>query len=378
MKPRTPREKEVASLLHRIEPLTKAQRRYAQRMFVDCRPQKYHRRSHMKAYQVITVCRGWQVVRTFHVDYLHDQAGNTFLQFFEVAQSWIDSEGHEVIVARSRLQSGWYCDCYSLNSRLEVRRVPSPYASDPYHIVPHLTYGIRHVLPVYKRNGYGPAVYEFESVSTFQRLLNPHHETIAKKRRADLFRLSSHTVDDYWKEIKTIMRHDYHPEDMTLWKDTITMARALGIDSLSPSVCMPADLRREHDRLNDKLDKKRREQSKHLYAESDAAYRRFYGSLLALRIDYDGLHVRPLQDHDEFYEEGKKMHHCVETYYDKRRSLILSVRDDNGNRLATVEVNLRYRSVIQCRGLKNAEPPRFADILALIRRNKNLFTRKAS
>ena len=60
---------------------------------------------------------------------------------------------------------------------------------------------------------------------------------------------------------------------------------------------------------------------------------------------------------DEFYEEGKAMHHCVYTnaYYNDENSLILSARID-GERIETVEVDLQTLKVVQSRGVAYATP----------------------
>lgn len=67
--------------------------------------------------------------------------------------------------------------------------------------------------------------------------------------------------------------------------------------------------------------------------------------------------VKVLQSVDEFYEEGKAMHHCVYTnaYYNDENSLILSARID-GERIETVEVDLQTLKVVQSRGVCNSTP----------------------
>jgi hypothetical protein len=68
------------------------------------------------------------------------------------------------------------------------------------------------------------------------------------------------------------------------------------------------------------------------------------------------------------------MHHCVyeNAYYSHRDhpySLILSARDNGGNRLETIEVNIKRWSIVQSRALLNGQTPQHQDIIDLVNRN---------
>ena len=83
--------------------------------------------------------------------------------------------------------------------------------------------------------------------------------------------------------------------------------------------------------------------------------------------------VKVLQSVDEFYEEGKAMHHCVFTneYYRRDDSLILSASID-GQRLETVEVSLSRLEVAQSRGVCNKDSPYHKQIIKLVQHNMHL------
>lgn len=68
------------------------------------------------------------------------------------------------------------------------------------------------------------------------------------------------------------------------------------------------------------------------------------------------------------HDEGEAMHHCVyrNEYFKKRDSLILSVRDADGARIATVEYDLRRYRILQDRGPCNKVPERKDSIEQLI------------
>ena len=79
----------------------------------------------------------------------------------------------------------------------------------------------------------------------------------------------------------------------------------------------------------------------------------------------------------EMAEEGTEMHHCVFNmeYYKKNDSLILSARDEAGNRLETVEVCLSSLKVMQCFGRSNSITPEHNKILELVNKNMGMIAK---
>ena len=68
------------------------------------------------------------------------------------------------------------------------------------------------------------------------------------------------------------------------------------------------------------------------------------------------------------------MHHCVYAmgYYDynkKPNCLILSAKDSEGKRLATIEYNMKDLTIVQCRAACNQVPERDEEIRGLINSN---------
>ena len=101
----------------------------------------------------------------------------------------------------------------------------------------------------------------------------------------------------------------------------------------------------------------------------EAQYPERMGRILTLALTADNLAIRPLQTVDEFREEGKAMHHCVGSganYWRKADTLILSAKDGEGNRLATIEYNTARHDIVQCRAACNQVPARDAEIRQLI------------
>jgi hypothetical protein len=192
-------------------------------------------------------------------------------------------------------------------------------------------------------------------------------------------------------------RHGYKLDgQFGLWLDHVRMLHALGLDTHNPRYVCPEDLRGEHDVILKRYQRKmkerrermeagrkaaemrRREQRDKAYADMVQHWPERMGRILTLQLQGNNLNIRPLQSIDEFKQEGEAMHHCVYSmdYYDYNRRphcLILSAKDDQGNRLATIEYNTKYNTIEQCRAACNEIPERDSEIRGLIESHRNDF-----
>ena len=64
-----------------------------------------------------------------------------------------------------------------------------------------------------------------------------------------------------------------------------------------------------------------------------------------------------LKREEEYDEEGKFMHHCVASYSDKDKSIIISVRTEDSKDRVTCEFDCQTGNMIQARHFCNAQPP---------------------
>jgi hypothetical protein len=79
------------------------------------------------------------------------------------------------------------------------------------------------------------------------------------------------------------------------------------------------------------------------------------------------LYPHILKREEEYVEEGSYMHHCVASYADKDKSMIISVRDKSGSDRVTCEFEIQTGRCIQKRYFCNANPPNyFEDALILL------------
>ena len=178
---------------------------------------------------------------------------------------------------------------------------------------------------------------------------------------------------------------------ISLWCDLICLLEKLGKDLRNPHFICPTDLKAAHDRYMEKrqvqVERERERQRIAWEAERLERERKRLEDMAKEKDEYvrkkaaflnlvltDGLIiVKVLQSVDEFYEEGKAMHHCVYTnaYYNNENSLILSARID-GKRIETVEVDLQTLKVVQSRGVCNQNTEYHDRIVNLVNNNMNL------
>ena len=99
-----------------------------------------------------------------------------------------------------------------------------------------------------------------------------------------------------------------------------------------------------------------------------------------VRDEYDNL-VRTfypvlLKIDAEYTEEGSHMHHCVASYADRERSIIVSLREDSptGNERVTCEFDVNDKSCVQSKYFCNAAPPeRFEFALEKLKHRISIF-----
>lgn len=83
-----------------------------------------------------------------------------------------------------------------------------------------------------------------------------------------------------------------------------------------------------------------------------------------------------LKREEDYIEEGTFMHHCVATYSDKDRSIIVSLRNESGMDRVTCEFDIQSGRCIQQRSFCNATPPStFEDGLLLLSSKIELYSR---
>ena len=111
----------------------------------------------------------------------------------------------------------------------------------------------------------------------------------------------------------------------------------------------------------------------------EKTYAQEKGRFFGICFGNEHIVITVVQSVAEMVEEGKAMHHCVYAcgYYKKKESLILSAKDKDGNRIETIELNLKTFKVVQSRGVCNSNTPMHDEIINLINNNINLIKQAA-
>ena len=212
-------------------------------------------------------------------------------------------------------------------------------------------------------------------------------ETLAKSNDAISHELVEHVIstekalpDHVWSAYKVAKRHGYNFQgEMWRWIAYVDLLKQNGRDYHNPLVICPDNLFEAYQDLIDvndrRLQRMRREREameeerriKAAIAEKEN-YVKEHKQWLGIVIVGNGITIKPLQSIEEFKEEGDAMHHCVYSmgYYRYKNVLILSARDENGNRIATIEYNLEKESIVQCRAQCNKQPKRYKEIMSLV------------
>lgn len=201
-------------------------------------------------------------------------------------------------------------------------------------------------------------------------------------------------TEQYYRQVCLAHRHGYRCKDAATWFDHLRMLEHEGRDIHNPRLIFPKNLQAEHQRLLDAIERRRqaeerrREQERLIREEQqrlerqkqdnkeNIAYRKRLGKALGVVVAKGDIEIRPLQDMQDFYEQGRDLHQCVYSarYYEHADAIILCARV-NGERTETVEVFLKDGRIGQCRGIHNQNSKRHDDILDLVRSSVTKFTR---
>lgn len=339
-------------------------------------------------YTIVTTAGGWQVLRHYSVGkwmrritkYIHDcQQPKFYIR--EIVQEWIDCEGRKVIVARPRL--GLMCGmiAFDFNRPMEVRREFNGYSyqPSPYNIHAFTVYPWKRVIPILKRNGLKGRWPDICPSDLMVKILTDSRaETLLKTGQEELLKyLVKRGGMIYWRQAMIAIRNGYVVKDADLWIDMLTTLEILGKDLHNAKYICPENLREAHDRyvkMRRKRDEKRdaeRKRKDALYWEG--RYKEEKGRFFGIKIVEGRIVIEPIRSVREMQEEGDEMHHCVATneYYKKGNSLILSAKDEDGNRIETIEVSLKTMKVVQCFGKFNKTTEQHSEILDMMNRNMN-------
>jgi DNA-directed RNA polymerase subunit RPC12/RpoP len=340
---------------------------------LEVRETREHTLRQSTYFTILTTRKGMQVLRVALLKTEHRKGEPSVCTCREICRYYMDGQGRCEVIGLKRTM-GPYLDTFSYNEGMELRHDNEAFS----HLSTFPTYPKMKVIPELERNGFNGNFYGVEPLKMFKAILcDNRYETILKSGHTDHFRYFikySNELDICWYSYKIALRNHYDISNISMWCDTICMLRKTGKDIRNAHYVCPTDLQAIHDRLVQKIEEKaereRRAEEMKRAAEDEAEFRamkeRYFGLIFS-----DGLiNVRVLESVEEHRQEGSHMHHCVFSarYYSNENSLIFSATI-NGERVETVECDLRQLRVVQSRGVCNKNTEYHDRIVSLVNSN---------
>lgn len=357
-----------------------------------------------------------QVTRFFKVERFTQYGKPTSRYVLEVSRIMYAPNGERKVFARGVQGMSWYYDAWSSYSPMQLRKEHEcqygerwDKASLRYNL-DIWTYHIKSLTQQWRYKNIPALLDEYDCDTSVLRVIAyPWGEMLRKTGQKQLF---DYCVKYYHKlpkgcdkSVNICNRAHYRITDPSMWLDHWKCLHDLKLDTRNRHYVCPDDLVAAHNELlprwtrfknertavlreaaerayerrraaHDAAYAARRADLQRIYEEEqakakamEATYPERMGKLLTLMLTTNNMTIRPLQSVDEFREEGKAMHHCVGTYsqyWTNPNTLILSAKDNEGKRLATIEYNMARHDIVQCRAVCNGVPERDEEIRQLI------------
>lgn len=365
---------EINSLARKLRKPSDSFRRFDKRI----RAQKDYNDSCEVYESFYSIAGKYAVERTFQVgkDYCH-----------EVAQWWCDTETGRMYY-REKHSSLVYGGNYGYRFHGYINDTPFQFKSKSGM---QDKYGYRFCTPYQKgkaqltkvlalRGASMEDLEEFGVEKVSKALADSRMETILKHSYRFFYWMLKNNrelTDAVWSAYKITIRNHYRIRNMEMWYDMIQNMAYLGIDYRNPKYVCPRAYKRFHDEIVEKANRKREKErkiadakkAKEMMEKNKGIVEERIRKFSDLAISNGSLHCVVLITYEDYREEGARMHHCVGGYFDRKNSLILSFRDNDGKRVETVEISLTSFSIIQSRGLQNKATSHHKEIIDLVESN---------
>ncbi len=321
---------------------------------------------------------GYQVFRKYAAERKFTRTGIETTYIDEVAQTWMNDKGQVKHLCNAISAMGWRFWHYSLFNSFQLRAKTADHYSWYTDMMPKQTY-----IPALQNKDTRE-----ETRHEIRMSLIPYCQALLQKKYAESIQkimgkeafiryMTSDAPEHCWK---LALRYQYKPKNWGDWEDNIRQLIYLKMDTHNPKILLPEDLQKEHIRINELASRKRAkervkrrlEEQKRKIEEMKAhkeEYQKRLKELLPLTFAEEGLHFTVIQSPEEMTQEGIAMHHCVAMYWNKQDSLILSCRNDDNERVETIEVNLERYNVAQSRGHCNCDTQYHDRILKIMNKN---------
>jgi hypothetical protein len=340
-------------------------------------------------YTILTTFEGFQVCRHFiaektiyKVSEHIEGCSEPYFSIHEAVQNWIDDNGKETIIARPCKPLIYCYDYWDFAKPMEIR---STSYKDKYNISAYYIYPHKRLLPILKRNGFrviniAPNILCRMIIKDRESecLIKAHQDSLLTFKHIRGYRQLPHR-----HAIRIAIRHNYIVKDASMWIDYLNLLEYFHLDTHNAHYVCPRNLKAEHDRLlvrKQRIEEKIALEKKIAEAKKwEAKYQETKGKFFGICFGNENIVITVIQSVAEMAEEGKAMHHCVYSmeYYKKPNSLILSAKDKAGNRIETIEIDLKTFKVVQSRGVCNKNTEQHDEIVKLVQDNIKLIKQAA-
>lgn len=345
-------------------------------------------------YDIITTCGEFQVFRHFVINKAAYKGYETKWYAHEVVQAWMDEEGHIDIRALPCCIGGE--DRWNLCGKMEIRdpnrRNIYGYRYNRYDIWGKVQWPKIKVLPFLKKRGIKTSFHRCNPRELCRHLAEGSNkaETLLKIGQyglLDLF-LKGRLPWRVYDSAIVATRHRYKIKDATMWKDMIDMLADERKDIKNPHYICPKNLKTAHDYWLKRKQAREREAERRRcqrIAEAEARrnekikekYKELQQMFSGWIFGSEEIHLHIIDNMDELKDEGEVMHHCVWTNYREMDGwVIVSARDNEDQRIATIELSIKDWRVVQCRAKHNAKPERYEEIMDVMNSSINEVRRR--
>ncbi|MBR4562192.1 MAG: PcfJ domain-containing protein [Bacteroidales bacterium] len=371
MKPRNDLEKKLQRVIDsgKLTPLTSKQMEQAH-LVMD-----RHHQTREFAMTTKQTINGMKLTKCYKV---HRYGRGSMMTFFNLVLVKAECEGKTAFAARCCNMG--VVDSFSHNGKISIK-------DERFFYEDYLSFGwplrsIGKEYPYAVVRHYNHNDFEFRD-SRIETLAKCGGEALIQEIMVSEKALSDHV----WSAYKIALRHGYDFQgELWKWIRMVELLRLNKKDYRNPVFVCPDNLADAYNRLVDLNDKrlkrladlreKKKEEDEFKRAlKYEEQYIKEHKKLLGLVIIGKGINIKPLQNILDFKNEGDSMHHCVFSgaYYKKKDMLIMSAKDDEGKRIATIEYDLKRLAVLQCRAACNKKPEQYDEILSLIKSHTNDF-----
>lgn len=325
----------------------------------------------------------------------------------ECGTEWLTPKGKTISVEKPRCTMSRYVDLWRYGA-MEVRGYDlfAEYC-EPSAVL------VQSVLPVIRRNGWNMDImnslnprYAFTLMvglvnnPVIEMCVKCGHTEVVNEYLRDynyqyrhLIAHNAEVSEDYKQIIKMANRKHIkldNPEFFADVKDHFRDLKLLHMDIHNPDVVFPKNFQEAHLRINKRAQKVREERERRAIEERHLRdmllrandertkewiykYTQMFGNL---DIKDGHFEILPLITTQDFREEAKHQHHCIETYYGKQETLLLSISHD-GEKAETAEISLvRDGYLVQCRGKYNQPSKWHKHIVELLEGYMDVFIKR--